>query len=660
MDIKKEMRQLVDFLNYHADRYYNKDDPEISDFEYDTSMNRLKELERDHPDLILPDSPTGRIGGTVLEEFEKVSHRYPMQSLQDVFSFEEIEDFDRRVKSVFPDAEYTVEPKIDGLSVCLEYSLGALERGSTRGDGHVGEDVTSNIKTLRNLKHGIVTEYPNLVVRGEVYMPKNVFEELNAKREREDKPLFANPRNAAAGSLRQLDSRICAERKLSVLCFNLQNADELGFSTHSQTLEYLASVGFPCVRPYFISSDIGKVEEYINYLGENRESLDFGIDGAVVKVNDLSMRRSLGETVKFPKWAVAFKYPPEEKKTKLIDIVIQVGRTGVLTPNAVLEPVFLSGTTVSRATLHNRDFIAEKDIRVGDTVIVRKAGEIIPEILGVDRSLRPENAVPFEMPAFCPVCGSPVFNDEQEAAVRCTDSSCPAQLSRSIIHYASRDAMNIDGLGSALAESLMNAGLVRSVADLYFLDHKAVSSLNKMGEKSTSNLLEAIDRSKANPFSRLLFGLGIRNVGQKTARSIANRFKTLDALCAASEQEISSVNDVGDIIAKSICQWFSVEENKELVEKLKKAGVNMSEPESEVKESAFSGKKVVLTGSLDKYTRSQAQQIIEKLGGSVAGSVSKKTDYVIAGQDAGSKLQKAVQLGVTVLTEQQFEEMIDN
>jgi len=651
-----EILELRKQINYHSDRYYNQDAPEITDFEYDALMNRLKELEKQYPQLVTPDSPTMRVGGEPLSEFAEVTHRYPMQSLQDVFSVDEVTDFLSKVKERFSDAVFTAEPKIDGLSVTLEYENGVFIRGATRGNGTVGEDVTENLKTVRDIPLVIEGAPPYLAVRGEVYMSNKVFAELNDEREIMGQPLLANPRNAAAGSLRQLDSRICASRRLSMFCFNVQNAEECGFSSHSESLDFLESRGFKVVAPRIASADADAVIGHIASLGENREDLHFGIDGAVVKVDSFELRNMLGTTSKAPKWAVAYKYPPEEKPTKLLDITIQVGRTGVLTPNAVFEPVRLAGTRVSRATLHNRDFIQSKDIRIGDTIIVRKAGDIIPEVLGVDKSKRPEGAAPYSFPVVCPVCGSPVHEDPEEAAVRCTGAECPAQLHRSIVHFASRDAMDIEGLGPQVVSALLDAGLIKSVADLYYLKKQQLLDMERFGEKSADNLLAAIEKSKLNPLSRLLCGFGIRHVGQKAAKTVAQEFLDMDTLLAADEERIASIRDIGEATASSIRSWLDGDQARHTIAKLADAGVNMTEPKR-AEGGVFSGKTVVLTGALEKYTRDQARDIIEKMGGKVTGSVSKKTDLVLAGEDAGSKLQKALSLGIRIITEEEFDSL---
>lgn len=658
-NIIKELSQLKKEIQEHNRRYYVEDSPSVSDYEYDMLMRRLKEIEKEHPELIAPDSPTQRVGGQALSAFESVRHEIPMDSLQDVFSEEELCEFDNRVKATFSDAEYAVELKVDGLSVAVEYENGTLVRGVTRGDGITGENVTSNIKTIKSLPLSLEGAPSRLIIRGEVFMPRDTFYRLNEEREARGESLFANPRNAAAGSLRQLDPQIAAERGLDIIIFNIQLAEGVEFKTHAESLDYLKKLGFR-VSPYY---NIFKTEKEafaeVTRLGELRDELPFQIDGAVLKVNRLDMRAELGSTAKFPKWAAAYKYPPEQKTTKLLDIVLQVGRTGVLTPNAVLAPVHIAGVTVSRATLHNKDFIAERDIMIGDTVIVQKAGDIIPEIVGVIKEKRPDDAVRFEMPQACPVCGAPVFSDEGEAAVRCVNAECPAQRIRNIIHFASRDAMDIDGLGPAVVEQLVDNGLIRDAADLYTLEAKQISETERMGEKSAGNLINAIEKTKSNDLSRLIFAIGIRHVGQKAGKSLAEHFGTLDALMAASEDDLKKVYDVGDAMAKSITRWFAMDDSRLFIEKLRTAGVNM-EFLGEKRGSAFAGMTFVLTGALTKFTRSEAEEKIDRLGGKASSSVSKKTSYVVAGENAGSKLTKANSLGVPVLTEDEFLKMLED
>ncbi|MBQ6847186.1 MAG: NAD-dependent DNA ligase LigA [Oscillospiraceae bacterium] len=656
-EIIKELQKLREELWEHNRRYYVEDAPSISDYDYDMLMRRLKEIEGKYPELITPDSPTQRVGGEVLSAFESVTHEVPMDSLQDVFSKEELSEFDSRVKAVFPDAEYAVELKIDGLSVAIEYRDGILFRGVTRGDGVVGEDVTQNIKTIKSLPLKLSDAPSRLIIRGEVYMARETFLRLNEEREAKGESLFANPRNAAAGSLRQLDPKICAERELDIIIFNIQLSDGISFKTHSESLDYLGSLGFKVSPNYSVFSSIDDAYAEIERLGNIRDELPFNIDGAVLKVNRLDMRDELGSTSKFPKWAAAYKYPPEEKETKLLDIVLQVGRTGVLTPNAVLEPVHISGVTVSRATLHNRDFIKERDIMIGDTVIVRKAGDIIPEVVSVVKEKRPLDAVAFRMPDTCPVCGSAVFSDESEAAVRCVNAECPAQRIRNIIHFASRDAMDIDGLGPAVVEQLVEAELIRDAADLYSLKAEQIAEIDRMGEKSANNLINAIEKTKTNDLARLIFALGIRHIGQKAGKSLAKNFGSLDALMNADSEKLKAVFDVGDAMAESIIRWFSLPASHDFIEKLRQAGVNFTAA-MEKSSDAFAGKTFVLTGALTKFTRSEAEEKIEALGGKASSSVSKKTSFVVAGEAAGSKLTKANALGVPVLTEDEFLEML--
>ena len=637
--------------------YYVQDNPTMSDYDYDHKLRLLEELEKKHPECVTPDSPTQRVGGTALESFAQVEHAVALESLQDVFDFEEVRAFEQRIRGVVMGAEYTVEPKVDGLSVALEYVDGVFVRGATRGDGRVGEDVTENLRTVRSIPIRLPEPVRGrLIVRGEVYMPKKVFHVLNAQRESRGENLFANPRNAAAGSLRQLDPRIAAERKLDIAVFNVQLIEDRVFSTHQESLEYLKSQNFKVI-PYSVCKNVQEVTDCIMDIGETREKYPFDIDGAVIKVNDLSERKKLGSTAKFPRWAAAYKYPPEEKPTKLVDIVIQVGRTGVLTPKAVLEPVHLAGTTVTYATLHNQDFISERDIRIGDTVMVRKAGEIIPEVLSVVMEQRPEGTIPYCLPEHCPVCGAAVARDEDGAHVRCTGAECPAQLLRTLAHFASRDAMDIEGLGIAVVENLVSAGLVKTPGDLYFLKEAELSELEHMGKKSAQNLLAAIEKSKSQDLSRLLFSFGIRQIGQKAGKILAARFHTLDNLCQATLEELTAVDDIGEITAQNLLNWFSDPQSIHLIERLKEAGVNMTAAEQS-SDQRFAGKTFVLTGALERFTRSEATEMIESRGGKASGSVSKKTAYVVAGEAAGSKLRKAQELGIPVLSEEEFLNMM--
>ena len=658
MDYREEIRKLRDILNENGYRYYVLDAPTMSDWEYDLLNRRLEELEAAHPEEVTPDSPTQRIGGKLLEGFSTYTHEVPLESLQDVFNAEEVAEFCQRMDEALGTlAEYSVEPKVDGLSVALEYRNGVFVRGATRGDGLVGEDVTENLKTIRSIPMTLPEKLPRLIVRGEVYMARSVFEEINAMRELQGKPLMANPRNAAAGSLRQLDPKICAERRLDIQVFNLQLAEGPEFSTHAGTLDYLASQRFKVI-PHAMLSGASACQAEISRIDNQRMEYPFDIDGAVIKVNTLSDRSILGSTAKFPKWAVAYKYPPEKKPSKVLDIIIQVGRTGVLTPKAVLEPVRLAGTTVTSATLHNQDYIAEKDIRIGDTVIVQKAGEIIPEIVAVDTSKRPETAEPYFLPETCPVCGALARRDPDGAALRCTGAECPAQLLRNITHFASRDAMDIEGLGPAVVQQLVDGGLIQNAADLYSLRADDVAKLDRMGTKSAKNLIQAIEKSKVNDLSKLIFGLGIRQVGEKAAKVLASHFKTFDALEAASVEELTEIDDVGEITAQCIVDYLSESQSQDLLRRLREAGVNMESAQQLVDER-FAGMTFVLTGILTRFDRKTAQAMIEERGGKAAGSVSKRTTYVVAGEAAGSKLKKAQELEIPVLTEDEFAKMLE-
>ena len=652
MDHLEELQALRRELEQANYEYYVQDAPAMSDYDYDHKLRRLEELEGEHPELITPDSPTQRVGGKALESFQQVIHQVPLESLQDVFDYDELRQFDQRVRAAVPGAEYDVEPKVDGLSVALEYENGLFVRGATRGDGQVGEDVTENLRTVRSIPLRIPDAPARLIVRGEVYMPKKVFHALNEERERRGEALFANPRNAAAGSLRQLDPRVAASRRLDIAVFNVQWAEGETFRTHVETLKYLKQKGFKVI-PHYSCRGVEEAIGQVAAIGEGREDFPFDIDGAVIKVNDLAQRELLGSTAKFPRWAAAYKYPPEVKPSRVLDIVIQVGRTGVLTPRAVLEPVRLAGTTVTSATLHNQDFIAEKDVRIGDTVLVRKAGEIIPEVLSVEMEKRPEGAEPYRFPQSCPVCGAPVEREEDGAHIRCTGAECPAQLLRNLAHFASRDAMDIDGLGIAVVENLVSAGLVKTPGDLYFLDAGKVAELDRMGKRSAQKLLEAIERSKSQDLSRLLFAFGIRQVGQKAGKVLAARFRTLEALQSATLEELTGVDDIGAVTAQSLLDWFARPQSQHLIARLREAGGNM-EAEEQGGDQRFAGMTFVLTGSLERFTRDEASKMIEDRGGKAASSVSKKTSYVVAGAAAGSKLRKAQELGVPVLTEEEF------
>ena len=651
LDLRRELEQA----NYE---YYVLDNATMSDYDFDHKLRRLEELEAAHPELASPDSPTQRVGGKVADGFAEVVHRVPLESLQDVFSLEELQEFGQRVAEALPDGvEYDVEPKVDGLSVALEYENGIFVRGATRGDGLVGEDVTENLKTIRSIPLRLPEALPSLIVRGEVFMPRQVFEDLNAEAELQGKPLFANPRNAAAGSLRQHDPKIAAQRRLDIRVFNVQWAEGRTFTTHSEALDYLVSQRFKVI-PHETCADMTAAGELIRRMGDERESYPFDIDGAVVKVNDLSDRERLGSTAKFPRWAAAFKYPPEQKESVVEDIVVQVGRTGVLTPKAVVKAVRLAGTTVTNATLHNQDFITEKDIRIGDTVLVQKAGEIIPEIVSVIKEKRPDGTQPYFLPTTCPVCGAPVERDEDGAHIRCTGAECPAQRLRHLVHFASRDAMDIEHLGPAVVEALVGAGLVKGPGDLYHLKAEDVEQLERMGKKSAENLIAAIEKSKSAGLGRLLFAFGIRQVGQKAGKVLAARFGTLDALMAADAEILTAVPDIGAITARSLLEWFRSPQSIHLIETLRAAGVSFQSTEAPVGE-ALAGKTFVLTGTLEHLGRKEATERIEAQGGKVSGSVSKKTSYVVAGEAAGSKLQKATELGIPVLTEAQLLSMLE-
>ena len=656
MNPNDRIKELTDLLLDANYRYYVLDDPNMQDFEYDRLLRELEELEAKHPELAREDSPTKRVGGEALSQFEKVAHPVPLMSLQDVFSTEELTDFLEKTLESEPASAFSVEPKIDGLSVALEYVEGKFVRGATRGDGTVGEDVTENLKTIRSIPMTLENAPARLIVRGEVYMPKKSFEKLNARQEAEGKPLFANPRNAAAGSLRQLDPKIAAQRGLDIYIFNIQLIEGVEFSTHAETLDYLKSLKLKVI-PHKTLNSAEKIVAEVAAINDNREKLPCDIDGAVIKVNGLAQRERMGATAKNPRWAVAYKYPPEIKPTVVEDIVVQVGRTGVLTPKAVVKAVRLAGTTVTNATLHNQDFISQRDIRIGDTVLIRKAGEIIPEILEVDFTKRPEGAVPYHLPESCPVCGAKVEQDEDGAFLRCTGAECPAQLTRNIAHFVSRDAMDVEGLGGAIVEGLIEKGLLRSPADIYYLTLDDIKSLWKSGTTAAKKLLAAIEASKQQDVSRLIFALGIRQVGAKTGKVLASTFGSLDALMTATEEELTNVPDVGAVTAANIAGWFSQEQSKHMVEQLRAAGVNF-ESKRTVTDTRFAGKTFVLTGALSKFTREEAAEKIELFGGKAAGSVSKKTSYVVVGENAGSKERKARELGIPILSEDDFLAMI--
>ncbi|MDE5605060.1 MAG: NAD-dependent DNA ligase LigA [Eubacterium sp.] len=655
-NVKEKIEELRKTLRYHSDRYYNDDAPEIEDYEYDMMMRELKKLEEEYPEFDTDDSPTKRVGGKADNSFESVVHTVRMESLQDAFSKDEIYDFDNRVQNVVNSPKYCVEPKIDGLSVSLEYENGVFVRGSTRGDGNVGEDVSGNIRVIHNVPLKLNKEIPFIEVRGEVYMPKKSFERVVDRQLLKGEKPFKNPRNAAAGSLRQKDSEVTATRGLDIFIFNIQQVEGVTLSSHKESLDFLQELGFNTVPEYTLVDSIEDALNVIDKIGEERGELEFDIDGAVIKVDDFEMRNQLGSTAKFPKWAVAFKYPPEEKQTKLIDIEIAVGRTGVLTPIAVLEPVHLAGTTVSRATLHNSDFIKEKGIAIGDVVTVRKAGDIIPEVLCVNE--HNSDAI-YEFPKLCPSCQSPVVKENDEAAIRCINPDCPAQLLRNLIHFCSRDAMDIEGLGPAILETFVENGLIEKTEDIYVLTYEKIESENLEGfkEKSINNIINSIENSKKNDLGKLIFGLGIRHIGAKAGNLLANHFKNMEAVMNASAEDILNIDGFGDIMAESIVDFFKNEKSKELIRSLAENGVNM-ESQSVVQDHRFEGKTFVLTGTLPTLKRAEASKIIESFGGKTSSSVSKKTSYVLAGEEAGSKLDKANALGIEIITEERFMEMI--
>lgn len=656
MEPRNRIDQLVEVLNKANYRYYVLDDPKMADYEYDCLLRELEELEQQYPQLLRPDSPTQRVGGMALSQFEKVTHPVPLMSLQDVFSHDELQEFLEKIKLIAPDASFSVEPKIDGLSVALEYQNGKFVRGATRGDGVVGEDVTENLKTIRSIPMTIPDAPERLIVRGEVFMPKKSFETLNERQEALGKPLFANPRNAAAGSLRQLDPKIAASRGLDIYIFNIQLIDGVSFGTHLETLEYLKQRNFKVI-PSAIISDTQDILNRVTQINEERDQLTCDIDGAVIKANSLSLRDQMGATAKCPRWAAAYKYPPEIKPTVVEDIIVQVGRTGVLTPKAVVKAVRLAGTTVTNATLHNQDFISQRDIRIGDTVMIRKAGEIIPEILEVDFTKRPDNSEPYFLPNSCPVCGAATVKDEDGAFYRCTGIACPAQLSRNISHFVSRDAMDIDGLGSAIVEALIEKGLLKTSADIYYLDINDLKSLWKSGETAAKKLLTSIESSKQQDLSRLIYALGIRQVGAKTAKVLSGVFGNMEALMSATVDELICIEDVGGVTAEYIVDWFAQPQSLQMLQRLKEAGVNFL-GKKRVEDTRFAGMTFVLTGALTRFTRDEATEYIERFGGKASGSVSKKTTYVVVGENAGSKERKARELGIPILSEEQFLEMI--
>lgn len=651
---KKRIDELVATLNYHAHLYYVEDRNEISDYDYDMMQNELKKLEAQYHEFIRPDSPTQRVGGEAVSGFEKVQHKVQMGSLQDVFSFEEVREFVDRVRETVDAPKFVVEPKIDGLSVSLEYHDGQLTVGSTRGDGFVGENVTENLRTVRSIPVSIDSTLPMLEVRGEVYMPRSVFLKLVKEQEDNDEQPFKNPRNAAAGSLRQKNPKIAAKRKLDIFVFNVQQVEGKELTAHKQSLDYLKELGFKTVPDYRLVSTADEIIARIGEIGENRFDLPYDIDGVVIKVDDFRQRERLGATAKVPKWAVAYKFPPEEKNTKLLDIELNVGRTGAVTPVAIFEPVFLAGTQVSRATLHNQDLINEKNINIGDIIKVRKAGDIIPEVLG---AVEKNSDGAFTLPDECPVCKTKLIRSEEEAAVRCPNVECPAQIFRSIVHFASKGAMNIDGLGPQIVRVLLDKGLITSVADLYHITEEKLLELDNFKEKSAHNLVTAIEKSKSNSLDRLIFGLGIRGIGQASAKLLCAKFGGIDSIMRATAAEIAEIEGFGDIMADSVYSAFHEEHMLSLIQRLKDCGVN-TDYEKVQQDDRFEGKTFVLTGTLPTLKRNEAKELIEKFGGKASGSVSKKTDYVLAGEEAGSKLTKAEQLGIKIITEEEFMEMI--
>lgn len=661
IEAKEKIKELRATLEYHAKKYYDEDKPEITDYEYDMMMNELKSLEKKFPELIDKESLTQKVGGHVKEGFKQVEHEVPLQSLQDVFSYDELRDFDDRVKKQLHDGganlKYVVETKIDGLSMAIEYKDGKFVRAATRGNGLIGEDVSANALTIKSIPKEL-KEPINIIVRGEVFIGSKEFEKLNEEREVLGQSLFANARNAAAGSLRQLDSKITKTRPLDIFIFNVQKLENNPFNSHYEQLNYLDKLGFNVNPVRILCNNIDEAIDAITKIGEDRENLSFGIDGAVIKVDNLDYREELGTTFKTPRWAIAYKYPPEQKETLLKDIICQVGRTGAITPMAILEPVKVAGSTISKTTLHNEDFIKEKDLKIGDRVIIQKAGDVIPEVVEAVKSKRTGEEKEFIMPKVCPVCGAPTIREDGEAVTRCTGIECSAKALRNIVHFASKEGMEIDGLGYSIIEQLLDKKLINNIADIYSLKLEDVASLKKNGKKFAQNLIDAIEKSKSNDLFKLITGLGIRHIGAKSAKNLARKFRTMDNLMNASIEELSVQNDVGEITAKSIYEFFREEQSIDLINKLKLAGVNMESLEEENTDNRFEGKTFVLTGALSKYSRDEASDIIEKLGGKTSGSVSKKTSYVLAGEDAGSKLTKAQNLGVTVITEEEFEEMI--
>ena len=659
MNVEQRINELIDLINYHNEKYYNEDAPEIDDFEYDNLMKELIKLEEENPQFKRVDSPSNRVGGKALDKFTQIVHKYPMLSLSNAYSAQDLRDFDRRVReAVSGKVEYVIEFKIDGLSVSLTYENGQFLKGATRGDGVVGEDITKNLMTVKSIPLKVDYE-DELIVRGEVYISKDNFEKINKQQEESNQPLYANPRNLAAGSLRQLDPKLTAKRPLDIFIFNLEHLADDNCKTHSESLELLDKLGFSVSPDFKVFDNIEDIIKYIEYWTEHREELKYGIDGMVIKVNNFEQREQMGFTAKSPRWAIAYKFPAERKTTKLLDIIVEVGRTGNITPTAVLEPVRLAGTTVSRATLHNQDYIKEKDIRIGDSVVVQKAGDIIPQVVQVDKESRTGEEVPFEMPDKCPVCGEPTVRLDGEAAVKCINISCPAQIRRGIIHFVSRDAMNIDGLGESIITLLLDKKLITNISDLYYLKKEDLVGLERMGEKSATNLINAIEKSKSNDLYRLINGLGIKHIGVKGAKIIANEFKDLDKIMSLDTNDLVDLEEFGQTMADSVVEFFREEKNISVVEKLKEAGVNTRIIANDNEETVkiFDKMKIVLTGTLPTLKRNDAKEMIEKLGGKATSSVSKSTTFVLAGEEAGSKLTKANELGVKVIDENKFLEI---
>lgn len=661
MSVKDEINKLIEQINYHNERYYNQDSPEISDYEYDKLMKELISLEEENPNLKRIDSPTNRVGGKPLDKFNQIVHKTPMLSLSNAFSEQDLRDFDKRVKEhVGDNVEYVVEFKIDGLSVGLTYNNGEFEKGATRGDGIVGEDISQNLMTVKSIPLKI-NEKKELIVRGEVYISKDNFRKVNEQQEEQEQPLFANPRNLAAGSLRQLDPKLTAKRPLDIFVFNMENIEEYDLESHSKSLDYLEKLGFSVSQNYKVCKNIDEVIEHIEYWTENRGNLEYEIDGMVIKVNNIKQRNEMGYTAKSPRWAIAYKFPAEKKKTKIVDIIVEVGRTGTITPSAILEPVRLAGTTVSRATLHNEDYIREKDIKINDTVLVQKAGDIIPQVLEVIKEERTGDEIDFKMPEKCPVCSEPTVRLEGEAAVKCINMSCPAQIRRGIIHFVSRDAMNIDGLGESIITLLLNEKIIQDVSDLYYIKKEDVVDLERMGEKSADNLINSIEKSKENDLWRLINGLGIKFIGVKAAKILASSFKDLDDVISATSEQLEELEEFGSIMANSVVEFFKEDKNMNVINKLKNVGVNTKSLDNtgEKVEKIFEGMKIVLTGTLPTLKRNDAKDMIEKRGGKATSSVSKSTTFVLAGEEAGSKLTKANDLGIKVIDEKRFLELLN-